>query len=75
MLALNPDGLLIFPFVLLANTVEAKIEETHDIGVRFKLQYEQYKKTTGMLGPVWFWAGLVLTLLILALLPLLCGPI
>ena len=75
LLALNPDGLLIFPLVLLANTVEAKIEETYDIGVRSKLQYEQYKKTTRMLGPVWFWAGLVLTLLILAGLPLLCGPI
>jgi protein-S-isoprenylcysteine O-methyltransferase Ste14 len=74
LLALNPDGLLVFPLVLLANTIEAKIEETHDIGVRFKLQYEGYKKTTRMLGPVWFWAGLVLTLLILTGFSLPCGP-
>ena len=66
LLALNPDGFLMFPFVLLANTVEAIIEENYDIGVRFKLQYSQYKQKTRMLGPLWFWVGLVSTLGILA---------
>lgn len=56
LLGRNFDGMLAFPFVLLANIVQAKIEERYDIGVRFEEEYRSYQQTTPLLGPIWFWA-------------------
>jgi protein-S-isoprenylcysteine O-methyltransferase Ste14 len=59
----NVDGLIMFPAVLLLNVAEAVIEEKYDIGVRFRSQYEAYKRRTRMLGPVWCWAAIGAVLL------------
>jgi protein-S-isoprenylcysteine O-methyltransferase Ste14 len=61
----NLDGLLMFPGVLLANAAQAAAEERWDVGIRFQVEYEEYRKRTRMLGPVWFWAALVGILLAL----------
>ena len=55
----NLDGLLVFPGVLLANFVQATAEERWDVGARFQVEYEEYRKRTRMFGPVLFWAALV----------------
>jgi protein-S-isoprenylcysteine O-methyltransferase Ste14 len=65
LLTRNLDGLLMFPLVLGANIVEAVIEEKYDVGVRFRRQYEPYRATTRMLGPVWMWSAIVVPLLVL----------
>lgn len=61
----NLDGLLVLPGVLLANVAQATAEERWDVGVRFQVEYEEYRKRTRMLGPVWFWVALVGILLAL----------
>ena len=53
----NFDGMLVLPFVLLANLAQAKIEERHDVGVRFETEYRSYQEDTPLLGPLWFWAA------------------
>lgn len=60
----NFDALIILPFILAANYLEAKIEETYDIGVRFKEHYTDYKRKTKMFGPYWFWFLIILLLAI-----------
>ncbi len=65
LLTRNLEGLLVFPLVLGANIAEAVIEESYDIGVRFHKQYEAYRATTRMLGPVWIWSALVVSLVAL----------
>ncbi len=55
----NFDGMIVFPFVLLANLAQAKIEERHDVGVRFEAEYRSYQSTTPMFGPLWFWAAVL----------------
>jgi len=55
----NFDGVIAFPFVLLANVTQAKIEERYDVGVRFEAEYRSYQETTPLLGPIWFWATLL----------------
>jgi len=62
----NFDALIMLPFILVANYLEAKLEETYDVGIRFKEQYYDYKKRTKMFGPYWFWI-LVIILLTLPL--------
>jgi protein-S-isoprenylcysteine O-methyltransferase Ste14 len=57
--SVNWDGLLMVPAVVLANAAQAAIEERYDVGVRFRSQYEEYRKRTGMFGPLWAWAVLV----------------
>jgi protein-S-isoprenylcysteine O-methyltransferase Ste14 len=57
LLGRNFDGMLAFPLVLLANLVQAKIEERHDVGVRFETEYRSYREATPLLGPIWFWAA------------------
>lgn len=64
--SINVDGLIIFPFILLANFIQAKLEEVYDVGVRFKEEYLEYKRKTKIFGPIWFW----LVLLIFLILPL-----
>ena len=55
LLGRNFDGMLVLPFVFLANFTQARIEERHDVGVRFKVGYRNYQKTTPPFGPIWFW--------------------
>jgi protein-S-isoprenylcysteine O-methyltransferase Ste14 len=62
----NWDGLLMFPAILLVNIAEAVIEEKYDVGVRFSSQYQEYRKQTRMFGPVWCWAVLAGSLLVVA---------
>jgi protein-S-isoprenylcysteine O-methyltransferase Ste14 len=70
----NLDGLLMFPGVLLANIAQATVEERWDVGARFKAEYEEYRKTTRMLGPAWFWVALIGILLALMGVPYLLRP-
>jgi len=63
---INVDGLIIYPLILLANFIQAKLEEVFDVGVRFKEEYLEYKKKIRIFGPIWFW----LVLLIVLILPL-----
>ncbi len=65
--SINLDGLIIYPLILLANFVQAKLEETYDVGVRFKEEYSEYRKKTKMFGPIWFWI-IILVMLVLPLL-------
>ena len=65
----NWDGVLMFPAVVLVNIAQAAIEEKYDVGVRFRSQYEAYRKRTRMLGPTWCWVALVGVLSILAVIP------
>ncbi|MGB7539896.1 MAG: methyltransferase, partial [Anaerolineales bacterium] len=62
-LALNSwDGLLMIPLIWLVNAAEGAIEEIFDIGVRYPAEYAEYRKRTGMFGPVSLWAGLLVFL-------------
>ena len=65
----NWDGFLMVPAVLLMNAAEAIIEERYDVGVRFRSQYQEYRKRTRMLGPVWCWLALAASLLVVAGVP------
>ncbi len=62
--AINIDGLLVFPLILLANFIQAKLEEVYDVGVRFKVEYLEYKKNTRMFGPIWFWFVILIFLIL-----------
>lgn len=55
---MNWDGLLTFPAVLLMNAAQAVSEETYDVGLRFRYQYQAYRKQTRMFGPTWCWMAL-----------------
>jgi protein-S-isoprenylcysteine O-methyltransferase Ste14 len=70
----NLDGLLMFPGVLLANIAQAAVEERWDVGARFQAEYEEYRKTTRMFGPAWFWVALIGILLALVGVPYLLQP-
>jgi protein-S-isoprenylcysteine O-methyltransferase Ste14 len=70
----NLNGLLMFPGVLLANIAQATVEERWDVGARFHAEYEQYRRTTRMLGPAWFWVALIGILLALVGAPYLQRP-
>jgi protein-S-isoprenylcysteine O-methyltransferase Ste14 len=62
------DGLICLPPVMLANLLQARIEERYDVGVRFGEQYARYRETTWMFGPPWLWLALASSLvLVLAL--------
>ena len=56
------DGLLMIPVIWLVNAAEASIEEIFDIGARYPAEYAEYRKQTGMFGPVSLWAGLLVFL-------------
>jgi len=58
----NPDGLLMFPAIFLIHFAGAVIEERNDMCVRFREQYQAYRQTTRMFGPIWLWGTLVLLL-------------
>jgi protein-S-isoprenylcysteine O-methyltransferase Ste14 len=52
------DGLICLPAVMLANLLQARIEERYDVGVRFGERYARYRETTWMFGPPWLWLAL-----------------
>ncbi len=58
----NPDGLLMFPAIFVIHFAAATIEERNDMCVRFREQYQAYRQTTRMFGPIWLWGALVLLL-------------
>jgi len=68
---INIDGLLIFPFILLVNYIQAKLEEIYDVGIRFKDEYSNYKNQTRMFGPIWLWSILIIILIFPLLITLL----
>ncbi len=61
----NPDGLLMVPAVFLILFAVTVLEERNDMCVRFREQYQAYRKTTRMFGPIWLWSVLVVLLLAL----------
>jgi protein-S-isoprenylcysteine O-methyltransferase Ste14 len=61
----NPDGLLMFPAIFVIHLAAAIIEERNDMCVRFREQYQAYRQTTRMFGPIWVWAIIVMSLSIL----------
>ena len=63
----NPDGLLVFPALFLAYLTLVLLEERHDLGPAFGRQYQVYRQTTGMFGPVWLWTAILLAILLVAL--------
>jgi protein-S-isoprenylcysteine O-methyltransferase Ste14 len=60
----NFDGMLVFPVIFLVNFIQAKLEETYDVGVRFKEEYKHYVTRTGMFCPLWLWVLIGVLLLI-----------
>jgi protein-S-isoprenylcysteine O-methyltransferase Ste14 len=61
------DGLLMIPAIFVMNAAEAFLEERCDVGVRFAAQYNEYRKQTGMFGPLWIWASLAAVLVVVPL--------
>ena len=67
--SVNWDGLLMVPAVFLLNAAQAAIEERYDVGVRFRSQYQAYRKRTRMFGPIRCWVALGGVLLVLVAIP------
>ena len=61
----NPDGLLMFPAIFVIHFAAEIIEERYDMCARFREQYQAYRQTTRMFGPIWLWSILVVLLLVL----------
>ena len=61
----NPDGLLMFPAIFAVHFAAAIIEEKTDMGVRFREEYQAYRQTTRMFGPIWLWSVVVVIILLL----------
>ena len=61
----NPDGLLMVPAIFVIVFAGTIIEERNDMCVRFREQYQAYRQTTRMFGPIWLWSILVVLLLVL----------
>jgi protein-S-isoprenylcysteine O-methyltransferase Ste14 len=61
----NPDGLLAVPAIFFINLAQAISEERNDMGVRFRQQYQAYKQTTRMFGPIWLWSVIFVIILLL----------
>jgi protein-S-isoprenylcysteine O-methyltransferase Ste14 len=57
------DGILMLPFILAINLLEGGIEERYDIGLRFPVEYEAFRKRTRPFGSGWFWTGVAAILL------------
>ena len=62
----NPDGLLMFPAIFVIHLAAAIIEERNDMCLRFGEQYQAYRQTTRMFGPIWLWSVLIVIILLLA---------
>jgi protein-S-isoprenylcysteine O-methyltransferase Ste14 len=61
----NPDGLLVLPAIFLAYVTLMFLEERYDLGPAFGKQYQVYRQTTRMLGPLWLWSVLLVALLLI----------
>jgi len=61
----NPDGLLVFPAIFVIIFAVTIIEERNDMCVRFREQYQAYRQTTRMFGPIWLWSVIVVIILLL----------
>ena len=61
----NPDGLLMVPAIFVIVFAGTIIEERNDMCVRFREQYQAYRKTTRMFGPIWLWSVIVVIILLL----------
>ncbi len=61
----NPDGLLMFPAVFAIIFAVTIIEERNDMCVRFREQYQAYRQTTRMFGPIWLWSVIVVIILLI----------
>ncbi len=61
----NPDGLLMFPAIFVIHFAGTIIEERNDMCVRFREQYQAYRQTTRMFGPIWLWSIVVVIILVL----------
>jgi len=60
----NPDGLLMVPAIFVMVFALTIIEERDDMCVRFREQYQAYRKTTRMFGPIWLWSVIVVIILL-----------
>ncbi|MHC4705532.1 MAG: methyltransferase family protein [Planctomycetota bacterium] len=69
----NPDGLLMLPVVFVIIFAVTILEEKNDMCVRFHEQYQAYRQTTRMFGPIWLWSILVVFLLILISIGIIVG--
>jgi protein-S-isoprenylcysteine O-methyltransferase Ste14 len=47
----NRDGFIVFPLIVAGNYILALAEERHDMVNRFRNEYINYQKRTGMFGP------------------------
>jgi len=65
LVARNPDGLLTLPALFVINLAQAMSEERNDMSVRFRRQYQAYRQTTRMFGPIWLWSVVVVIILLL----------
>jgi protein-S-isoprenylcysteine O-methyltransferase Ste14 len=61
----NPDGLLIFPAIFVIFFALTILGERNDMCVRFPEQYQAYRQTTRMFGPIWLWSIIVAIILLL----------
>ena len=61
----NPDGLLMVPAIFVIVFAGAILEERNDMCVRFREQYQAYRKTTRMFGPIWLWSVIIVIILLL----------
>jgi protein-S-isoprenylcysteine O-methyltransferase Ste14 len=68
LLTRNPDGLLAFPLVFAAYLTQVHFEERDDLRVTFGEQYDVYRQTTGVFGPVRIWAAILVAVLVLVVL-------
>ncbi len=64
LLTRNPDGLMVLPALFVAYAAFMLLEE-HELGVTFGQQYQAYRQTTRMFGPVWLWAAILTTILLI----------
>jgi protein-S-isoprenylcysteine O-methyltransferase Ste14 len=69
----NPDGLLMFPAIFIILLATVIFEERNDMCVRFREEYQAYKQTTRMFGPIWLWIILVVLLLVLISIGIVAG--
>jgi protein-S-isoprenylcysteine O-methyltransferase Ste14 len=58
LVTVNVDGMISLPLVFLANFLQSEIEERHDVGERFREEYQAYRRTTRRFGPSWLWLAL-----------------
>jgi protein-S-isoprenylcysteine O-methyltransferase Ste14 len=62
----NPDGFLVWPVIFLAYLILMLLEERHDLGPAFGRQYQIYRQTARMFGPMWLWTAILSAVLLIA---------